>query len=516
MCGKGQWIAAWLALILAGFGVPASAFDLGNLGTKVDRALSTFDPVGKHVREPLERAIPGLRFKGFFRQWSDALLNKNGQVGFRNQDYRYLQLQNLVELEASYHIAEGLDVHTVTHFLYDGVYDWQSSDGLFADEIDRTAKYYDGTNRILREFYVSYRTPGFDFSLGKQQVAWGKMDGRFIDIVNAMDRREAVQLETEDFEWRRLPTWMANGTFYFGDSSLQLLYIFDFEHDRQPVPGSPWASPLVPPPSQNPNVVLEPERPERTSFSDHEVGLRFDSSIGPVTYGFVYFYAWDKNAVPHVVGTQATGGSTVFRLQPRHERLHHVGVTADYATAISDVPLMGTVPAVFRAEALWTEGVRFVDFDERAAALGGADVDGTTTRDTLRAAVAAEFALPANTTFILQPSFYYTFDWKDTLGLGFGGGIGDRWTLIPLVFLSRPFQFTGDRLSAELTVFPSMGGPDRDGQGIKTKLRLIYKFSQYLTGQLVFNGYDGGNDTDPLYGQYDHWDNVGVELSYEF
>ena len=71
--------------------------------------------------------------------------------------------------------------------------------------------------------------------------------GTAIDIVNAMDRREAFQLETEDYEWRRLPTWMANGTFHLGESTVQLLYIFDFEHDRQPLPGSPWYSPLIPP-----------------------------------------------------------------------------------------------------------------------------------------------------------------------------------------------------------------------------------------------------------------------------
>ena len=100
--------------------------------------------------------------------------------------------------------------------------------------------------RVLRELYVSYRRPWIDLKVGKQQVAWGKMDGQFIDIVNAMDRREFVQLETEDYEWRRLPTWMANSTFYFGNTTVQLLYLFDFEHDRQPLPGSPWASPLIP------------------------------------------------------------------------------------------------------------------------------------------------------------------------------------------------------------------------------------------------------------------------------
>lgn len=50
---------------------------------------------------------------------------------------------------------------------------------------------------------------------------------------------------------------------------------------------------------------------------------------------------------------------------------------------------------------------------------------------------------------------------------------------------------------------------------MKTKLRLIYKVSQFVKTQLVYNGYDGGSTSD-TYGQYNHWDNVGWELSYEF
>ena len=84
-----------------------------------------------------------------------------------------------------------------------------------------------------------------------------------------------------------------------------------------------------------------------------------------------------------------------------------------------------------------------------------------------------------------------------------------------MAFLSRPFGFTRDRLSMEATVFPVLSGPDRGWQGVKTKLRMIYKVSQFVKTQLVYNGYDGGAATD-TYGQYNQWDNVGWELSYEF
>ncbi|MGD9603049.1 MAG: DUF1302 family protein [Gammaproteobacteria bacterium] len=502
------------ALLAAVSVPPAQAEVLANALSKVDRAMATFNPVGKYVRKPIERQIPNLTFRGALRQWSDVLVDTSDQVGFRNQDFRFLQLQNLLELETSYALAPGLSVNAVTHALYDGVYDWQNSGGLFADRIDRTAEVYDDAERILREFYVSYRTPGFDLTLGKQQVIWGKMDGQFIDIVNAMDRREFVQLETEDYETRRLPTWMANTTLHFGRNSLQLLYIFDFEQDRQPLPGSPWFSPLIP--ATSIDTTLPVQRPQTSSFGDHEFGMRFDRSAGGLTYGFIYAYMWDKNPVDHVIGVDDGGGQRSLRLQPRHERLHHVGVTADYATTLPQMPWVGALPAVFRLEALWTKGVRFADFDKRAAARAGApDTDGTAQHDTLRAAVAAEFGMPANTTLIIQPSYYHTFGWNRSLGFGFGGGFFDEWTVIPVVFVSRPFAFTRDRLSVQFTAFPVISGPDLDWQGLKTKLRVRYKWSQFVNTQLVYNGYDTGRPNE-FYGQFDEWDNIGWEINYEF
>lgn len=493
----------------------ATGGEFDELWSSFDRKMATFDPIGRYLRQPIEREIPNLRLKGFFRQWSDVLTDQDGPVGFSNQDFRFLQLQNLFELEMGYHIADGFDVNAVGHFLYDGVYDWQGSDGLTRDRISRTAEIYHERERVLREIYVSYRTSRFDFKFGKQQISWGKMDGQFIDTINAMDRRESVQLETEDYEWRRLPTWMASSSFYFGQNSLQLLYVFDFEHDRNARPGSPWASPLAPSAAAVTDIVLPTWRPSTRDFSDHEYGLRFDRTQGALTYGFIYFYAWDKNPVEHVTGTQLSGATTLLRLKPRHERLHHVGITADYATTFTGIPIVNALPTVFRVEALYTNGVRFADTRKREAARLGANLDGTSKRDTLRAAIAAEIALPGRSTFIFQGSLFYTFGWEASFGPGFGGGIGDEWAVIPVVFFSRPFSFSRDRLSMELTLNPVISGPQADWQGLKSKLRLKYKFSPFVTGQFIYTSYDSGSDTD-LYGQYREWDNFGWELSYEF
>jgi hypothetical protein len=60
------------------------------------------------------------------------------------------------------------------HFLYDGMYNWQDSAGLFASRRTETMRVYYNFNRIVCELYRSYRTHSLDIVLGKQQIAWGK------------------------------------------------------------------------------------------------------------------------------------------------------------------------------------------------------------------------------------------------------------------------------------------------------------------------------------------------------
>ena len=489
-----------------------------NLTSKFDRSLATFDPIGKHIRAPIEKAIPRLKFSGSLKQSSDMLLEKKGNGGgLAEKDFRFLQLQNLLEVETSYFIDHGLDINATAHVLYDGAYGWQGGTQLNADESNRNNEIYNNSERVLREFYLSYRKPKFDLKLGKQQVAWGKMDGQFIDIVNSMDRRESAQLESEDYEYRRLPTWMANATYYFQKTTIQALYIIDFEHDRNAAPGSPWGDTNLPVTTHN--IDLGISRPKASTFRDHQYGLRIDRSAGGLTYGVVYMYAWDKNPVERVTGraTYLDGGIQKYslKLKSRHERVHHIGATADYATTIQNVPWIGNLPTVLRVEALYTNGVRVTDSDKRAAALSGASTDGTSKRDTLRAAVAIEFALPARTTFIFQGSWYQTLNHKEGLGPALGGGIGDEWSLIPLVHVSRPFAFSKDRMKLEVTAFPLISGSDTGWGGIKTKVRLRYQFSQFINGEFRYTGYDSGDSGD-YYGHFNKYDNVGWELNYEF
>jgi hypothetical protein len=525
--------AFFLGGILVAAGVPPCHAGLfGEYWSRFDRFLATFDPAGHYIRQPIEKQIPALTFKGFYRQWSDIMLTSNEQVGFREKDFRFLQLQNLFEIEMHYQVSPNIEITNVDHFLYDGAYNWQDSAGLFAPRRSETMRDYHNFERIVRELYLSYRTHNLDVVLGKQQIAWGKMDGQFIDVINPMDRRESVQLEASDYEYRRIPTWMANVTYFFGANSLNLLYIPNFEQDRQAIPGSPWYPPSISPAdtvvkanedilegraTARGDIILKRKRPSSWDWGDHEYGARLDMSMEPLTWGLIYFYAWNDNPNNFITGlvnpTDPLDQRLIFR--PRHTRLHHFGITADYASSLSHMPIVGELPVVLRVEGLWTKGVHFTDSARVTAARQGQVNSGLITRDTLRAAIAIELAFPGNTSVILQPSLYYTFNWRQTLGNGFGGAVGDEWNLIPVFFIERPFRFTRDRLRLSLTVNPYISGPVREWQGIKTKAIASYNFSQFITGRIIYTAYSSGSRTD-LYGQYGKWDNIGWEISYEF
>lgn len=514
-------------VILSGQVAPALATDTFR---RFERNLATFDPVGRYLTKPIERWLPGLNVSGSYYLWTDSLTRGDDQIGFRDRDFGILQAQNIVELELNYRLSPGMEITSINHFLYDAVFDFEDDNGIFAERTDKTYRNYHDFNRVARELYFSYRTPRLDVVLGKQQIAWGKMDGQFIDTINAMDLRESVQLEASDYELRRLPLWMANVTYYFDDISLNLLWIPDFEANLNPTYGSAWFSPLIPPDDasafQNQALlygrtnaagdrVLQAERPDWHRFEDHQAAARIDVSQGALTWGLVYYYAWERDPVQFIAGRFSDAGRDRLIIAPEHRRLHHFGVTSDYAWIIPNVPGVGTLPVVVRAEGLYTRGAHFIDFRKLAAARAGNMNNGVTKNDTLRAALAFEFALPANVTAIFQPSFYYTFDWHRDLGIGFGGAIGDRWNFIPVVFVERPVRATRDRLKLSTTLSPYFSGPDRGYQGGKAKFVASYEFSQYIKGSLIYTDYSGGNNDD-LFGQYHKWDNIGIELQYAF
>lgn len=90
--------------------------------------------------------------------------------------------------------------------------------------------------------------------------------------------------------------------------------------------------------------------------------------MGPLSWGLIYFYAWNDNPDFFISGIDEADDQIRPILTPRHIRLHHVGITAAYATAFSGVPMVGELPPVFRVEGLLSSGVKFADSRQQTAA----------------------------------------------------------------------------------------------------------------------------------------------------
>jgi len=208
-----------------------------------DRWASNFDPLGDALR-PLNESQ---RFKasGYLSNWTRMNIHGDRQVGYVNKDWRFQEIQWLGDLEARYQFSPRVELVNEIGFLYDAVYDWQSS-SLYADEVSRDSYVSHTGDQILRELHLDMESDNWYVKLGKQQVVWGKMEGRWMDFINNLDFKDFLEVRASHYNKLRIPLWMANVTYAFGESSLQFLWIPDYEPERRPFPGSPWWSPLRP------------------------------------------------------------------------------------------------------------------------------------------------------------------------------------------------------------------------------------------------------------------------------
>jgi len=93
-----------------------------------------------------------------------------------------------MDLQTGYRVSPDLKFTVRNMFLYNSAYDW--NDGFrnsFYDSMD-TLHYYNSMDQIFREWYADYQVGGFQLRVGKQQVSWGRVDGRqILDMVHSFD-----------------------------------------------------------------------------------------------------------------------------------------------------------------------------------------------------------------------------------------------------------------------------------------------------------------------------------------
>lgn len=178
----------------------------------------------------------------------------------------------------------------------------------------------------LREFYVEFPSDNFYFTLGKQQVVWGKADGlKVLDIVNPQSYREFI---LEDFDDSRIPQWLANIESNFRGWDTQFLWIPDQSYHILATDDALYTptSPLMLPQSQAgvSSVEVKPfKRPART-LMDSDVGLRLSRFWRGWDLTLNYLYQYDNFALLYQRRSLTSHGLHV-EIEPQYRRTHVLG-----------------------------------------------------------------------------------------------------------------------------------------------------------------------------------------------
>ncbi|MEA3544241.1 MAG: AMIN domain-containing protein, partial [Thermodesulfobacteriota bacterium] len=161
----------------------------------------------------------------------------------------------------------------------------------------------DETEINLHETYLRLNTPDWDFSLGKQQVRWGKSDQLSpLDRINPEDLRQFL---TQDMEERKIPSWLARLNWYGQRFSIETILSPWFEKSELDYFDSDWAlyrhlrqtiidHPLIPPELKDYVAALSVhEQQPSDSLENMSAALRLTWQMEQTDIGFSYRYGWE-------------------------------------------------------------------------------------------------------------------------------------------------------------------------------------------------------------------------------
>jgi hypothetical protein len=457
--------------------------------------ISLFNPIGK-LKDPVEGALPGLSIKGFLRNWTRV--NTHGHTynlghGYRRTD-DFPSIEWLAELEVRYHFSPNIQIVNVENFLYDAAFDWDKS-GHYPHSVTRELEYYRTTERILRELYLDIFHGPWQLRLGKQQLVWGKMDGKVIDIINPTDLRYNIVFTQDNYEWTRLPLWLANIIYFGPNYFIQFLWIPDFEPSILPITGGPFSLNLPPLPPYF--RIMTRDKPS-AHIRNHEWGIRFNIQKRGWDASMIYFYTWDdsptlfRRAVD--LDPETNTPSAVY-FEPKHTRLHQLGLDID-----RNFWFLGK-SWIFRGEFLYNINDYFSTVSEPLKE------DGVTKKNWLLSAIAFEtYWLKGEIWSLLQIQQKHVFSYSHNLRSLGKLQERDQWAF--LLGLSKYFKFTDDRLGFIWTnVFFD------DGSGGQ-RYQIKYAISDYLSGWIRYWGFYGRSDD--RYGMFKDRDQLEFVFIYEF
>jgi len=370
---------------------------------------------------------------------------------------------------------------------------WQPEAGLRPADLQREsyaaaskpALIGDRLELELRELYYQRSLGDWYFSLGKQQIVWGKADGlRVLDVVDPHSFREFI---LEGFDQSRIPLWTLDAEttldrWMDGDWTLQLLWIPDRSYHTLPKRDATYAftsSRLVPQGPPGIRVWLdEPRRPDGF-LRDSDAGLRLTGFLNGWDLSLNYLYQYHNQPVLH--RQLIPGPEPLLEIRPRYHRTHLLG--GSFSRAFGDW--------VLRGELGYFTNRYFLTRDP-------ADSDGVAERAELSTVLGLDWSGMADT-FVSVQLFQSRLS-----------GHREEFTRPALdtsfTFLARR-EFMNDTLAAELLWI----GNTNDGDGL-VRPKVSYEWEDNLRLWMGLDLFYG--DHDGMFGQFDGNDrlSLGVEM----
>jgi hypothetical protein len=176
----------------------------------------------------------------------------------------------------------------------------------------------------LRELYFDLKIKNHYFTVGKQQVVWGKADGlKILDVVNPTNFREFL---LDDFDNSRIPLWSVKTDIDLNKVKLQLVWIPDQTYHDIPDPGAVFfPTAFFPKPAPGITVVNNQFSKPNRFFKDADAGLRIASFIKGWDITLNYLYMFDD--FPVAATSWSENPTPTITISPFYKRHHMAGGT---------------------------------------------------------------------------------------------------------------------------------------------------------------------------------------------
>lgn len=386
-----------------------------------------------------------------------------------SQDVTSQKLTQMLDLR---YFGDSWQLRANGRMRYDAIYD---TDHPFSEQAESAYRF----DSDWRELTLQYDQNGWHYSLGYQQIVWGKADNlRIIDQINPLDFRDFVLPDLSEY---RRSLLMATASGYLGEWEAEFIYIPFFEPNRIAASGSQFEWDYLPADVSAQVIQRNPNYPSR-SFDNGELGSRWSRFWGETDVTLTAFYTRDDNPVYRIVNWLDYQGIAVPEIQAEYARQWQFG-------AALSTPLPNSLIA--RMEINHIPNARYNDLSSS---------DGLAKSATTHVLLGLDY-LYKNWLFALQANDRLIHDWhNDYL-------ISEHQAVYTL-------SAEGDNLSGKLRSRVAYTYMPNNGDGNWLQLRSQYQLNSSWSSQFELNLLNG--QRDGFLGQFRDIDLLQVGIQYAF